>query len=66
MLLQMKFFDLSLKIFKMLSKFVEGLEEGLTPLVDDVDPAVEVGEQPLQVLKLGQTLFVFSNKPFRS
>ena len=66
MLLQMKFFDLSLKIFKMLAKFVEGLEEGLTPLVDDVDPAVEVSEQPLQVLKLGQTLFVFPNKPFCS
>lgn len=50
-LLEVELLDLPLEIFQMTSELVEGLEEGLPALMDDVDPAVKISKESLQVLK---------------
>jgi hypothetical protein len=63
-LLEVELLDLPLEIFQVVPQLVEDLEEGLAALVDDVDPAVEVGQQALQVLQLRQALLVLTHEPF--
>ena len=52
MLLEVKLLDLPLEILQMVPQLIEGLEEGLTSLVDDVNPSVKVGQEALQMFQL--------------
>jgi hypothetical protein len=47
-------------------ELVEGLEESLTPLMDDIYPTVEVNQKAFEVFQLRQTFLVLLDKPFCS
>ena len=62
-LLEVKLLDLPLEILQMVPQLIEGLEEGLTSLVDDVNPSVKIGQETLQMFQLRQALLVLLHQP---